>query len=95
MDPLLNQLRELTKKFGALSSTLRFAIAGVAAVLLLIVVITQLGGASGSYEYAFTNLSAEDSSEAAAQLKAARIPFRLEAGGTALAVPATRSTTRV
>ena len=90
MDPLLNQLRELTKKFGALSSTLRFAIAGVAALVLLIVVVTQLGGASGSYEYAFTNLSAEDSSEAAAQLKAAKIPFRMEAGGTALAVPATQ-----
>jgi flagellar M-ring protein FliF len=90
LDPLLNQLRELTRKFGALSSTLRFAIVGVAAVLLLIVAVTQLGGASGSYEYAFTNLSAEDSSEAAAQLKAAKIPFRLEAGGTALAVPATQ-----
>ncbi len=90
MDSLLNQLRELTKKFGALSSTLRFAIAGVAALVLLVVVVMQLGGASGSYEYAFTNLTAEDSSEAAAQLKAAKIPFRLEAGGTALAVPATQ-----
>ena len=69
MDPLLNQLRDLTRKFGSLSSTLRFGIAAVAALLLLIVVLTQLGGSSGSYEYAFTNLSAEDSSEAAAQLK--------------------------
>src|SRR6185369_1196062 len=90
MEPLLSQLKELTRKFQALSSTLRFAILGVAALVLLIVLLTQLGGASGSYEYAFTNLSAEDSSEAAAQLKAAKVPFRLEAGGTALAVPASQ-----
>jgi flagellar M-ring protein FliF len=90
VEPLLNQLRDLTKKFGALSSALRFAIFGAAALVLLVVVLTQLGSSSGSYEYAFTNLSAEDSSEAAAQLKAAKIPFRLEAGGTALAVPATQ-----
>jgi flagellar M-ring protein FliF len=90
LEPLLNQLRDLTRKFSALSSALRFAIFGAAALVLLVVVLTQLGGSSGSYEYAFTNLSAEDSSEAAAQLKAAKVPFRLEAGGTALAVPATQ-----
>ncbi len=90
MEPLLNQLRDLTRKFQSLSSTLRFTILGVGALVLLVVVVTQLGGSSGSYEYAFTNLSSEDSSEAAAQLKAAKIPFRLEAGGTALAVPATQ-----
>jgi flagellar M-ring protein FliF len=90
LEPLLNQLRELTKKFTALSSALKFAIMGVAALVLLVVAISQLGGSSGSYEYAFTNLTSEDSSEAAAQLKAAKIPFRLEAGGTALAVPATQ-----
>jgi flagellar M-ring protein FliF len=90
VEPLLNQLRDLPRRFGALSSGLKVAIFAVAAVLLLVVVLTQLGGSSGSYEYAFTNLSAEDGSEAAAQLKAAKIPFRLEAGGTALAVPATQ-----
>ena len=79
MEPLLNQLRDLTRKFSALSSALRFAIFGVAALVLLVVVLTQLGGSSGSYEYAFTNLSPEDSSEAAAQLKAAKDP--VPAGG--------------
>ena len=90
MEPLLNQLRELTKKFNALSSALRMGILAAAVLLVLVIVLTQLGGSSGNYEYAFTNLSPEDSSEAAAQLKAAKIPFRLEAGGTALAVPATQ-----
>jgi flagellar M-ring protein FliF len=88
MESLLKQLRELAKKFTALSTALRFAMLGAAALLVLIIVLVQLGGASGSYEYAFTNLTAEDSGEAAAQLKAAKVPFRLEAGGTALAVPA-------
>jgi flagellar M-ring protein FliF len=87
VEPLLNQMRALTRKFSALSTLLRFSILGVAALLLLVIVLVQLGGSSGTYEYAFTNLTAEDSSEAAAQLKAANIPFRLEAGGTALAVP--------
>jgi flagellar M-ring protein FliF len=90
MEAILNQLRLLPQKFSALPGMLRFAIYGVTALVLLIVVITQLGGSSGSYEYAFTNLTAEDSAEAAAQLKAAKVPFRLEAGGTALAVPATQ-----
>ncbi|HEX4381972.1 MAG TPA: flagellar basal-body MS-ring/collar protein FliF, partial [Myxococcales bacterium] len=40
------------------------------------------------YQYAFTNLTAEDSGEAAAALKVAGLPYRLEAGGAALAVPA-------
>jgi flagellar M-ring protein FliF len=87
MEPVLKQLRELGRRFNALSSAVRFAILGAAAVVILIVVLTQVGGSSSTYEYAFTNLSAEDSSEAAAQLKAAKVPFRLEAGGTALAVP--------
>ena len=90
MEPVLNQLRELSKKFSALSTALKLGLLVAAAGLLLVIVLVQLGGSSGSYEYAFTNLSAEDSSEAAAQLKAAKIPFRLEAGGSALAVPATQ-----
>jgi flagellar M-ring protein FliF len=90
LEPLLAQLRDLSKKFQSLSSALRFGILGVGVLVLLVVVVTQLGGSSGSYEYAFTNLSAEDSSEMAAQLKAAKVQFRLEAGGTALAVPATQ-----
>jgi flagellar M-ring protein FliF len=39
------------------------------------------------WQYAFTNLTPEDSAEAASALKAANVPFRLEAGGSALAVP--------
>jgi flagellar M-ring protein FliF len=45
---------------------------------------------SETWPYAFTNLTPEDSSEAAGALKTAQIPFRLDAGGTALAVPASK-----
>ena len=51
---------------------------------------SQISGSSGAWEYAFTNLTAEDSSEAAAQMKAANIPFKLDAGGAALSVPASK-----
>lgn len=87
MEPLLNQLGQLPAKLGALPAATK---------ALLLVVLLGLGAAAAAlslssqdaWQYAFTNLTAEDSSEAAAQLKAAGVPFRLEAGGTALAVPA-------
>ena len=44
--------------------------------------------APAGYQYAFTNLAAEDGTEASALLRQAGIPFRLEAGGAALSVPA-------
>ena len=90
MEALLAPLRQLQARFAKLPSGLRTAIIGVAVVLALVIVIAQLGNSAGHYEYAFTNLSAEDSAEAASQLKSAKIPFRMEAGGTALSVPATQ-----
>ncbi|GEJ56996.1 flagellar basal-body MS-ring/collar protein FliF [Anaeromyxobacter diazotrophicus] len=86
MDPLLKQLGQLPSRLGALPAATK---------ALLLVVLVGLGAAAAAlslssadtWQYAFTNLTAEDSSEAAAQLKAAGVPFRLEAGGTALAVP--------
>ena len=90
MEALFNQLRSLPQRFAALPSGLRFAIYGVGVVVGLIIVIGQFGNSAGHYEYAFTNMSAEDSAEAASQLKAAKVPFRLEAGGTALSVPASQ-----
>jgi flagellar M-ring protein FliF len=90
MEPLFNQLRELPKRLASLPPSVKFgALAGLA-VLAVIIAVTQLSGTSGAWEYAFTNLSAEDSAEAAAQMKAAKIPFKLDAGGTALSVPASQ-----
>lgn len=87
MEPLLKQLRELPAKFGAMPAGLRIA-------LLIGVVIAIVGSVgiatinrSGEYQYAFTNLTAEDATEATGILKNAGIPYRSEANGTALAVP--------
>ncbi|HEY2903103.1 MAG TPA: flagellar basal-body MS-ring/collar protein FliF [Polyangia bacterium] len=90
MESLFAPLRQLQARFARLPSGLRMAIMVVGVVVGLIVTIAQLGNSAGHFEYAFTNLSAEDSAEAASQLKAAKIPFRMEAGGTALSVPATQ-----
>jgi flagellar M-ring protein FliF len=85
MEPLLAQLKALPGKLGKAGT---IAAAGVVIGLMIVAAAISLGGASSQYQYAFTNLSAEDSGEAAAALKAAGVPFRLEAGGAALAVPA-------
>ena len=88
MEPLFNQLKELPRRLAQLPPSIKFgALAGLA-VLAVIIGVGQLGGSSGAWEYAFTNLSPEDSAEAAAQLKAAKIPFKIDAGGSALSVPA-------
>jgi flagellar M-ring protein FliF len=87
MEPLMNQLRELPKRLSALPAPIKFGAFAGLAVLAVIMAVTQLTGSNGAWEYAFTNLSSEDSSEAAAHLKAAKIPFKLDAGGTALSVP--------
>src|SRR3569832_460503 len=90
LEPLLNQLKELPKRRASLPPSVTFgALAGLA-VLAVIIAASQFSGSSGAYEYAFTTLPAEDSAEAAAQLKAAKIPFKLDAGGTALSVPASQ-----
>ncbi len=89
MDPLLKQLRDFPARLGALP--------GAVKALFALVVVGVFAGAvamsvssSDSWQYAFTNLTAEDSTEAAATLKAAGVPFRLDAGGSALAVPAAK-----
>ncbi len=87
---LKNQLAALPKALQTLATGQRWLIGvGVALVVLL------LGGvgwwrADESYQYAFTNLVADDGAEIGATLKSAQIPYRLEAGGTALAVPGSR-----
>jgi len=87
VEPLLKQLRELPARFRALPAAVRI---GALAALALVIGLAALQGMNTkgeAYQYAFTNLGPDDGTEAAAQLKAAGIPFRLDAGGTALAVP--------
>ncbi len=90
MDPLKNLVGDLSQKVAGLSGAMRFLVLGGAAAVVAAAVFLGINGAPGTYQYAFTNLTAEDSGEAVAQLKAAGIPSRVEAGGSALAVPASQ-----
>lgn len=87
MDPLTQQLRDFPKRVGTLPAAVKW---GAAAAVLVAVAAAALlwGGAGDRWQYAYTNLASEDSAEVAATLKASGVPFRLEAGGAALAVPA-------
>ena len=88
MEPLLKQLRELPSRLMALPMTARIAIFGGTLLALVVAIAVTSGVGAAQYQYAFTNLSPEDSAEAALVLKNAQVPYRLEAGGAALAVPA-------
>jgi flagellar M-ring protein FliF len=84
MEPLLKNLRELPGRIpGPVKVLLLLAVAGLVGAAALMQSAT-----AEAFPYAFTNLTPEDGSEAAAVLKASGIPYRLEAGGQALAVAA-------
>ncbi len=89
MEPLLAQLRELPKALAVIPAGIRF-VAFVAALAVVGVGVFNAVQGAEAYQYAFTNLTPEDSAEASATLKGAGVPFRLEAGGAALAVPASK-----
>jgi flagellar M-ring protein FliF len=88
MEPLLKQLKELPKKLSAMSIGAKIGFGGGVAAIVAIVLLVSGGGSSSKYEYAFTNLTTEDASEAGAVLKTNNIPFKSEANGSALSVPA-------
>jgi flagellar M-ring protein FliF len=90
MEPLLRTLKELPLRFRALPGGARALILGGLMLAVLIGVGTSILSSGTSYQYAFTNLTPEDSTEAGSALKAANIPFRVEANGSALAVPASK-----
>ncbi len=87
MEPLFKQVGELPGRVAALPK-------GLQLLLALLVAGTVAGtwfvASSGvdTWQYAYSNLAAEDAAEVSAALKGAGVPFRLEAGGAALAVPA-------
>ncbi|MBX7115536.1 MAG: flagellar M-ring protein FliF [Myxococcaceae bacterium] len=90
MEPLQKQLADLPKQLMSGAGKTRWVLLALAVLLVAAGVgISALGAADG-YQYAFTNLSSEDGPEVSSVLKSAQIPFRLEAGGSALAVPASK-----
>jgi flagellar M-ring protein FliF len=87
MEPLQKQITDLPSRFMALSARVRWMILGGVALAMAVGAVVFISGSDNGYQYAFTNLTTEDSAEAATALKNAGIPFRLDAGGSALAVP--------
>jgi flagellar M-ring protein FliF len=85
----MKQLRELPALLGALPAGLKLVLVVGALTAIGVGAWSTVSGAE-AYQYAFTNLTPEDSTEAAAALKASGVPFRLDAGGSALAVPASK-----
>lgn len=90
MEPLLKQLNALPKKLlaASLRTKVLLGLAAVAVIGAGVAASTVAGG--DGYQYAFTGLTGEDGAEMGALLKTSAIPYRLEAGGTALAVPASK-----
>ncbi len=86
MESLQKQLRQLPQALAALPAGLKLVLVVGALAAIGVGVFSAVSSAE-QYQYAFTNLTPEDSAEAAGALKAAGVPFRLEAGGSALAVP--------
>jgi flagellar M-ring protein FliF len=90
MEPVLNSIREVGKRYAELNSATRMLVAGVLSLATIIAVVAVVFGSGSTYQYAFTNLGPEDSTEVAGALKAAGISFRAEAGGSAVSVPASQ-----
>ncbi len=89
MEALLKQLGQLPKALAALPAGLKLVLV-VGALAAIGVGAWSAVSSAEAYQYAFTNLTPEDAAEAASALKAAGVPFRLDAGGSALAVPGTK-----
>jgi flagellar M-ring protein FliF len=87
MDPVAKAVRSLPQRLQQMNPGTRMLLIGIVAIAVVVGVMISVFGSGATYQYAFTNLSPEDASEAASALKAAGITFRSEANGAALAVP--------
>ncbi|HEY5282416.1 MAG TPA: flagellar basal-body MS-ring/collar protein FliF [Polyangia bacterium] len=90
MEPVLKSIRDASRRYAELNAATRMLLAGVLSLATVIAVVAIVFSTGSTYQYAFTNLGPEDSTDAAAALKAAGISFRTEAGGSALSVPASQ-----
>lgn len=90
MEPLQAQLASLPKKLLALPRGTKIALGAGVFLLIALAIAGATFSAGNDYQYAFTNLTNEDAGEIGVALKSANVPYRLEAGGSALAVPAAK-----
>jgi flagellar M-ring protein FliF len=80
---IYSQLRDLSKKLSA-----RSRVVIIASVVIAIALLGYLITADHTkYAPLFTGLSTEDASRITEELKKSKVPFKIEAGGTAVLVP--------
>ncbi|HVY47462.1 MAG TPA: flagellar basal-body MS-ring/collar protein FliF, partial [Minicystis sp.] len=83
-------LKQLAEFWATLSLVKRVSlVVATAAVLVGVLVAAEMSGRI-EYSYLFTDLSTEDAAAIAEKLKAMKVPYRIQAGGTALEVPEER-----
>lgn len=90
MQPLQQQLRNLSEKLQNLSAATRQLLTiGVAVLLAVLIAVFVVSERTPNYQLVFGNLPQDDVAQAGAVLKGGNIPFRVEATGTtsALMVP--------
>jgi flagellar M-ring protein FliF len=83
-------LKQLAEFWGTLSLVKRVSLVVATAAVLVGVLAAASMGSRVEYTYLFTDLSTEDAAAIAEKLKAMKVPYRIEAGGTALQVPEER-----
>jgi flagellar M-ring protein FliF len=89
-DKALLWLKQLKAMWDSLSMPKRLALVfGTLGVLVGVLLISIISSRE-SYTYLFTDLSTEDAAAIAAKLKETKIPYRVEAGGSAVLVPEER-----
>ena len=80
---IYSQLRDLSRKLSA-----RSRVVIIASVIAVVVLLGYLITADHTtYTPLFTGLSTEDASRITEELRKSKVPFKLEAGGTAVLVP--------
>jgi flagellar M-ring protein FliF len=80
---IYSQLRDLSRKLSA-----RSRVVIIASVIAVVVLLGYLITADHTtYTPLFTGLSTEDASRITEELRMSKVPFKLEAGGTAVLVP--------
>ena len=90
MDKVRAFLKQLAEFWGTLSLVKRISLVVATAAVLIGVLSAAAMSGHVEYAYLFTDLSTEDAAAIAEKLKGMKVPYRIQAGGTALEVPEER-----
>ncbi|MGO9146330.1 MAG: flagellar basal-body MS-ring/collar protein FliF [Desulfomonilia bacterium] len=84
---MINSLKQLPAKFGAMSMSQRFGLLAVVGLAAAVLVVSLMWATAPKYQYLFTDLNEQDASLIVQNLKENRIPYQLTKGGTAIMIP--------